>query len=58
MPSAEKWHKAYLMMEKTRFAIKQDVDSIAIRARQMNPAELKLNQRIYCVFYFRTKMGV
>jgi len=57
MPSAEKWHKAYLMMEKTRFAIKQDVDSIAIRARQMNPAELKQTNEFIAFSTLEQKWG-
>ena len=57
MPSAETWHKAYLMMEKARFAIKQDVDSIAVRARQMNPAELKQTNEFIAFSTLEQKWG-
>tara|TARA_R110000803_G_scaffold186468_1_gene248832 strand:- start:325 stop:7461 length:7137 start_codon:yes stop_codon:yes gene_type:complete len=42
MPSAVRWHNAYLEMEKTRYAIKQQVGAIAVRARQMS--EVKRTQ--------------
>jgi len=47
MPAAGKWHRAILELEKTRNEIKQTVDDIAIRAREMKEKELnRVNQFI------------
>jgi len=45
MPSAEKWHKTILELEMARNEIKQRVDDIAIRSREMTEESLtKVNQ--------------
>ena len=46
MPGAKKWHDAILMLEKTRNEIKQTVDDIAIRAREMSEKNLiRVNEK-------------
>jgi hypothetical protein len=40
MPAAEAWHRAVLSVEMTRNEIRQMVESIAVRARELDPARL------------------
>ncbi len=42
MPSAARWYDAMKAAEKTRNDIRQKVESIAVRAREMEPERLKL----------------